>query len=238
MIEKIDYLENYTFSNYFDIACGKGWFTAVVVESCKEVTKVTGIDITSKFKEDFSKSVGEIDIVFIESDINNYNWAENTEAIDGISLSLALHHIDNINTVMKDIYTNLSDDGVVIIYEIITDGLSKSQLNHKDFHHLHGKMDRDDGEFHQDAFSLQKIQEIISAAGFSILHDELEKNDEICNRTQEVFETLQSQTEKKIEKVYGEDVPAEIMKRKNELLKNLKTHGMAPPPFYLCIGKK
>ena len=53
-----------------------------------------------------------------------------------------------------------------------------------------------------------------------------------------MLDTLQSQTENKIEKVYGDDVPAEIIKRKNELMKNLELHGMAPPPLYLCIGKK
>lgn len=238
MIEKIDYLENYTFSNYFDIACGKGWFTAVVVESCKAVEKVTGIDITSKYKEDFSKSVGDIDTAFIECDINNYNWADETNPIDCISLSLALHHIDNISTIMNDMYANLSEEGVIIIYEMIGDGLSQSQLNHKEFHHLHGKIDRDNGEFHQDVFTLEEIKEIITAAGFAILYEDLEKNDEICNMNPEVLETLQNQTEGKISRVYGSDIPDEITRRKDMLAENMKIHGFAPPPLYLCIGKK
>lgn len=238
MIEKINYLHNYEIANYYDIACGKGWFTRVVLDSCKAVAKVTGIDITDKFMDDFTTSVGEVDAAFIACDINNYNWADRSDPIDCISLSLALHHIDNINTVMKDMYANLSDDGIVIIYEMISDGLSQSQLNHKEFHHLHGKIDRDNGEFHQDVFTLEELKNLITSAGFSILHEDLEKNDEICNMDSEVLETLQTQTEGKISRVYGSDIPDEIMRRKDDLAENIIMHGFAPPPLYLCIGKR
>ncbi|NQT60522.1 MAG: class I SAM-dependent methyltransferase [Bacteroidetes bacterium] len=238
MIEKIDYLENFEFANYYDIACGKGWFTSVILESCKAVANVTGIDITEKFMQDFYESIGDIDAQFIACDINNYNWEENTEPIDCLSLSLALHHIDNINSVMSEMYTNLSEGGLLIIYEMISDGLTRSQLNHKEFHHLHGKMDRDNGEYHQDVFTLKEVKEIITSAGFSIVYENLEKNDEIRNMSPEVTETLQTQTEGKIPRVYGSDIPDEVLKRKEELLENLKIHGFAPPPLYLCIGKK
>lgn len=51
MIESIDFLKDFELSNLYDIACGDGWFTSIVLKSCKKIKQITGIDIASTFIE-------------------------------------------------------------------------------------------------------------------------------------------------------------------------------------------
>ncbi len=236
MVEIINFLENKSISNYYDVACGDGWFTSIVLKSCKQIDQITGIDITSSFEEGFYKNTNKKNAKFIKNDINKFSFAD--KEVDCMSMSLSIHHIENIESIINKIYKKLDKDGLFIAYEMINDNLTPSQKAQRQFHHLKGSIDRDNGEFHRDVFSIEEIKNMIKSAGFNIIYEDFELNNDKCNRSPKVIENITAQILKKTTSVYKTTIPSIIEKEIADLIENITKHGFAPPPLYLCIGKK
>ncbi len=65
-----------------------------------------------------------------------------------------------------------------------------------------------------------------------------ELNNDKCNRSPKVIENITAQINKKTTSVYKTTIPSIIEKEIADLIGNITKHGFAPPPLYLCIGKK
>jgi ubiquinone/menaquinone biosynthesis C-methylase UbiE len=233
MIEKIPYIQDREFQHYIDIACGEGSFTKVVIESCKSIERVTGIELNASKKEGFLKSVEHKNLQFLSIDINDHIFEE--DPIDCISLSLALHHIDGIESLLKRIIKLLAPQGLFIVHELINDNLSPAQQNQRDFHQLKARIDREHGEYHRNVYSLEEVQGMISGAGFTVLHDELKLNDTISDRDPDNLTRINTFVEEQVIQFYDGKKPDFLAEAQKKLLKNIEKHGFAPPPLYLAV---
>ena len=91
-----------------DLGCGYG-------ENCAEfkrrgASKVKGIDISEKMLDIAKAETSEID--FIRADINDLSFIR--ESYDIIFSSLALHYVEDFDTLAKNVYKILNSDGCFI----------------------------------------------------------------------------------------------------------------------------
>jgi ubiquinone/menaquinone biosynthesis C-methylase UbiE len=93
-----------------DLGCGFGHFARLCIE--QGASKVVGVDISSKMLEIARRENSHQKIEYICSAIEDVDW--NGQKFDVIVSSLALHYINDYNSLIKTIYHLLEDNGEFI----------------------------------------------------------------------------------------------------------------------------
>ncbi|MCG8573046.1 MAG: class I SAM-dependent methyltransferase [Spirochaetes bacterium] len=219
-----------------DIATGDGWFAKELDLVFQSVNKITGIDIKNNGIDQFYQHIGNSKGNFICSDIHSYHW--NDQDIDCIGISLSLHHLSDIESLLKKFYDILANNGLIFIREMITDNLTPAQKNQKTFHHLKAKMDQVVGTYHVNTYSLDNIHSMLEQTGFIKIYEQIDTNSQKCIKTQEVIESRLKVLKETAEKNYQGKIPPKISSEIRQLEKNIEQYGFSPPPIYLYIGLK
>lgn len=102
-------LKNTKFSKVLDLCTGTGDIAGLIKKSYPEA-RVFGIDFSSSMLE-IAKSRYK-DITFVEGDCEQIPFDDNF--FDVCIISFGLRNVENINTVLKEIYRVLKKDGIFI----------------------------------------------------------------------------------------------------------------------------
>ena len=81
-----------------------------------------------------------------------YVYGQEDNSFDIISLSNSLHHLENPKEIFAEMERVLAQYGIIIINEMISDGLSKRQKSHLKLHHFAAEVDRALGGTHNETF--------------------------------------------------------------------------------------
>ena len=105
-------------SRVLDVGCGGGWLTAFLSKNNK-INQILSIDSSLSYLDDYLPMV----VNLLGGDINKVETIQGLfspiiledESIDTIVISSALHHADNINTVLVEFYRVLKPVGYLMI---------------------------------------------------------------------------------------------------------------------------
>lgn len=150
------YLEQYKKAKILDVGTGRGDFISLIDYLYKDYSEICGTDLTEKLLEN-NKIVFKDNkrITFIKDDILNTNLPK--KSYDIVCLSNTLHHLADINITIDSMKNLLKDDGIIIINEMFSDNLNKSQVSHRLLHHFAAKVDREIGRYHDETFTKNEI---------------------------------------------------------------------------------
>jgi SAM-dependent methyltransferase len=81
---------------------------------------------------------------------------------------MALHHLPDIQTSLKEMLRVVKPGGWIIVNELFSDNLNTAQEVHKIFHHFRSKIDRLTGIYHQETFEKEQILHLVKSAGIQI----------------------------------------------------------------------
>ena len=168
-----DFFANKQVASILDAGSGTGDF----IEVLKNVfprSKITGIDPNTESLQEAEKKYP--DVSFIEMSAEKLDFGDNT--FDLASISMALHHLPNVQKALKEMQRVVKPDGWIIVNELFSDNLNPAQEVHKMFHHFRSKIDRLTGVNHQETFKKEEIREMIKQSGIQILFD-FENNNEV-----------------------------------------------------------
>jgi ubiquinone/menaquinone biosynthesis C-methylase UbiE len=157
------YFSESEINSILDIGTGSGDFIEVLQDVFPQA-QITGVDPDNESLQEAIKkypgvSFGEMRAEILEFADNSFDLA---------SISMALHHLPDIQTSLKEMLRVVKPGGWIIVNELFSDNLNPSQEVHKIFHHFRSKIDRLTGIYHQETFEKEQILHLVKSAGIQI----------------------------------------------------------------------
>ena len=163
MEKLVNYFRGKEVKSILDVGTGSGDFIAVLKEVFPE-TQITGIDPDTESLQEATKKYP--DVCFIEMGGEKLEFADDT--FDVASISMALHHLPDIQTVLKEMQRVVKPGGWIIVNELFSDNLNQAQEVHKMFHHFRSRIDRLSGIYHQESFEKEQILQMVKSSRIQI----------------------------------------------------------------------
>jgi len=220
-----------------DIATGSGHFLDHVASMKLDRGNgmSVGVDTSSVHIEKAKEIHKDKNYEFMVMDGHHLLFEE--DRFDVVMISNSLHHMERPEMVLKEMIRVLKKEGLLIIYEMVSDQLTPMQETHKLLHHYWAKVDRLTGICHQETYSRSDLLSLIS------VHLELEEVhaeiiEDIVEDSAEMHQTLINAMDSYLKK--SEPLPDyPSLKAENELLlERIDQIGFALAPEYLLIFKK
>ena len=159
----INYFLDKEIYKILDVGTGSGDFIAVLKDVFPK-TLITGVDPdTESLREAANKYP---DFSFVEMCAENLKFVDNS--FDLASISMALHHLPDIQTALKEMQRVVKPGGWIIVNELFSDNLNAAQEVHKMFHHFRSRIDRLTGINHNETFKKEQILQRVKTAGIQI----------------------------------------------------------------------
>ncbi len=155
-----------------DVGTGSGDFIPVL----KEVfpgAQIIGIDPNAESLKE--ARVKHPDANFGEMNAENLKFADNSFEV--ASISMALHHLSDVQKALNEMKRVVKKDGWIIVNELFSDYLNPAQEVHKMFHHFRSRIDRLNGISHHETFKKEQIIEMVKTSGIQILLEFEHKNE-------------------------------------------------------------
>lgn len=114
-----------------DLGCGYGWHCRYAVEQGAE--SVLGIDLSEKMIAEAEKRNKDEKITYRVCSVEEYEYPE--EAYDCVISNLALHYIEDIDSVYRKIYQTLSAQGTFLLnieHPVFTAGVNEDWIYDED----------------------------------------------------------------------------------------------------------
>jgi len=161
-----DFFTDKQVASMLDVGTGTGDFLEVL-KNVFPKAKITGIDPNTESLQEAAEKFP--DVSFAEMGAENLTFNENS--FDLVSISMALHHLPDVQKALKEMQRVVKPGGWIIVNELFSDNLNKSQEVHKMFHHFRSKIDRLTGISHHETFEKKEILKMITKAGIQVLFD-------------------------------------------------------------------
>lgn len=226
-----DFFKKIEINSIVDAGTGTGDFIAVLNEVFPN-SEISGFDPNSESiaiaKEKYPK------IKFFEMGVESIDFEDST--FDLASISMALHHVPDVQNSLKELQRLVKPGGWIIVNELYSDNLNQAQVTHKLYHHFRSKIDRLIGVSHNETFKKDEIIKMVKDSGIGIkLHfkNHIKRKEEDSKVLEERIEKMNLMLEKiKHLPDYNLLLP-EIDVFKDRVLK----YGFQSPPRVVIVGQ-
>lgn len=231
MKQLTDFFEGKQVNRILDVGTGTGDFVKVLKNVFPEA-EITGVDPLEESLEEAKRNYPDVHFQKMAGE----KLAFENSQFDVVSISMALHHLPDIQTVFIEMKRVLKPEGWMIINELVSDGLNPAQEVHKMFHHFRSTIDRMLGEHHREAFTRAEIPAIIHNAGLRIelqFIDERGTPDSPANYSVRI-----EKMEEHLERVKENAEYKTLKQQLKEFSKMIEVHGFQPSSRMVIVGKK
>lgn len=163
MKQLTEFFQDKQVKKVLDVGTGTGDFLTVLKEAFP-AADITGIDPSGESLQVAQKN--HPGVVFREMTAEHLDFTDNT--FDAAAVSMALHHLPDIQKSLAEMQRVVKPGGWIIINELFSDNLNQAQEVHKMYHHFKSKIDRLLNVSHNETFKKEEILEMIKDAGIEI----------------------------------------------------------------------
>jgi ubiquinone/menaquinone biosynthesis C-methylase UbiE len=149
-----------------DVATGDGGFIGKLIDAFADYDEAIGVDITDKNFEEAEKKFEKDRVSFMKADAADLHLF-NDDSFDTVSIAAGLHHLPDIQAVIREMKRVLKPGGILIIREMFCDNLKEKQLSDVYLHHWSAKIDRLLGISHNSTLKKQEIIDIVENLGLT-----------------------------------------------------------------------
>lgn len=149
-----------------DVCTGKGVFIETLMKTLKAFDGFVGVDIAEEdlvvAREEFQGQ----SVQFVEMDAEHLGFKG--ASFDTVCMANSLHHLDNVQRVLREMKRVLKPGGVFIVEEMYRDGAqSEAQRTTMMEHHWGAKIDRIQGITHNETFIRNQIEGLLNTLHFT-----------------------------------------------------------------------
>lgn len=163
MEQLTDFFRHTEVNEILDVGTGTGDFIPVLTKIFRNA-RITGVDPNVLSLHTAAEKYS--DVLFAEMNGENLNFDDQT--FDIASISMALHHLPDVQKSLKEMKRVVKKDGWIIVNELFSDNLNPAQEVHKMFHHFRSSIDRILGISHNETFKKEEILKMVAEAGIEI----------------------------------------------------------------------
>lgn len=225
-------LLNKDLGKVLDIGTRRGEFLFRLKEYSRSYDELIGIDTNEKEIE-LLKEKEEDNIHFLKMD--GYSLEYPDEYFDTVALSNTLHHLNDINVMLKEMLRVLKKGGYLVINEMFHDNQSLSRQTHGLMHILEGEIDTELGRIHNKTLTKKEIVNIVENLGMkSFEMTEYFETSEFDKKAQKKYEKL----DKMLLSVKDSPKYNNFEEKAKNIKKNYKQHGIKRCEQLLIVGVK
>jgi ubiquinone/menaquinone biosynthesis C-methylase UbiE len=149
-----------------DVGTQEGDFINTLMKTLKGYNSFVGIDISANDLKKAREQFKDAPVNFMEMNAETMSFPENH--FDTVCISYSIHHLENIDTVLAEMYRVLKPGGNFIIQELYSDGeQTEAQRFNRDVHNLNVKIDTILGIPHFEALTRQGLKDSVNKVGLS-----------------------------------------------------------------------
>ena len=149
-----------------DVGTDNGDFIKVLMKTLKDYNSFTGIDISEDEMKKGKEQFTDAPVSFIVMNAERMTFQENQ--FDTVCASYSIHHLENIDPVLAEMYRVLKPGGTFIIQEMYSDGeQTAAQHVDMDVHRLNVKVDSLIGVPHFEMLTRQKMRDLVNNVGLN-----------------------------------------------------------------------
>lgn len=142
-----------------DIATGGGGFIHFLLDGLKDYTEIIGIDTNDRssvfmdtFKEKPAIRFEKMDGLHLTFDDNSF---------DTVTIANSLHHFDEPQVVLEQMFRVLRPGGHLILNEMYCDNQTETQMSHVLLHHWWAEIDQLNGVTHHKTYPREEMISMI-----------------------------------------------------------------------------
>lgn len=216
-----------------DVASGAGEFIDTIREF-RDVELITALDrslLSRKFI--FNKHP---DVQFVLGDAANMPFENNF--FDTACISNSLHHMPDIQSVLREMLRVLRPGGVLVVNEMHRDAYDEVSMNHVLLHHWAAAIDRKSGRYHDETFTRTKLERLVESIGLEeLIESEYEWPIE-DPRAKDIIEPKIKGIENALARLSGKNGFDELIKMGETIKCSIIEKGYAPAPYLFFKGIK
>lgn len=219
-----------TIQSVLDVGTGPGNFIPVLKEALPNA-RITAVDPNTDSLSEAKKIYP--DVIFKEMVGEHLDFVNNT--FDVATISMALHHLPDIEKSLKEMQRVVKPGGWIIVNELFSDNLNSAQEVHKQMHHFRSKIDRLKGISHNETLSKNKILELIEKSGLEILLH-FENREEHKKATVEDINERSKKMKVILEDINGQPEYHELENEISNITAALLKHGFEMATRIVIVG--
>ena len=231
MNQLIDFFDGKNVKRVLDVGTGPGHFIHILLSIFPDA-EITGVDPDEKSLEEAAITFPGVGFKIMKGE--KINFQDN--AFDLASISMALHHLSDVQKTLKEMQRVVKTGGWIIVNELYSDGLNPAQEVHKRMHHFRSRIDRINGICHNESFTRKEILQMIEKSGLDI--EFYFENSSVANPP--TPEEIQERKEKlgiSLEQIKGHPEYNELAKEIPLIETELDQHGFAMANRLVVVGR-
>jgi ubiquinone/menaquinone biosynthesis C-methylase UbiE len=147
-----------------DVATQKGGFIRTLMKALKDYSSFVGIDLLEENVRDARNDVKDAPITFQMMNAEMMEFADNE--FDTVCMAHSIHHLENIDKVLGELYRVLRPGGQLILQESFSDGYqTEAQYVEIEAHTLDAEIDRLFNIPHFKTKTKQELVQIFNSIG-------------------------------------------------------------------------
>ena len=150
-----EYFKHISGGRVLDVATGGGGFVQFLKDSLKDYSEIIGVDVPSTRLAGTQEKFAGDPIWFIG--MNAAALAFDAASFDTVTIANSLHHLDDVDGVLREMYRVLRPGGRIIVVEMFRDNQTPAQLSHVLLHHWWARVNRLEGIVHYPTMTRQQI---------------------------------------------------------------------------------
>ena len=219
-----------------DIGCGSGQFIEILIQSLGSFDSVTGVDVDESVLEEAGMKYQGETYRFLKASTQSLPFEDGS--FDFVSISKALHHVENDRQALNEMKRVLKQGGYFLINEMIRDGLSASQQSHLLYHHLRSEIDQLLGVSHNTTYFRSDLLDLIYSAGLEdLVVTEYQPEEPAPKDPANVDEYITRMTNW-LDEIAAHPERENYNKRMAVLQEHFRENGISRPTQIIAMGKK
>lgn len=218
------FLNHYDFKKILDVGTGNGNFIKMIASMTNDFEEIVGIDEIEVAISTSQKNFEDERIRF--QLMSGYKMEFEDDTFDMVCLSNTLHHLDDIKGLFKEMERVVVPGGVILINEMIANGLSKRQKSHLKIHHFAAEIDRACGDIHYETMVATDVLKTLTDNSELEIRDAWNLTFERpADNTKEEIDWLISTIDRLLKKMEDKDNYQDYVKQGEKIKKYIKKNG-------------
>ena len=228
-----------------DVGCGTGELTRRLASGIPGPVSILGIDSDKDSIDEARRYTDHRGVRYRVLDLHDLTSSEGR--FDVVSMGNTLHHLGDPVAALDRMRSLKSSDGVGLIVETFSDGLSAPQENTRDIHHFKARIDSLNGRIHRQTYAQDEVFALLHTAGCEILewcrdedhHDD--QDDQLdaqpLDDTGLILAEAAEFLDDYLEFARGMESYPELSVQAHQLKKRIAATGLAEPPTLVILWR-
>ncbi|MFA5007016.1 MAG: class I SAM-dependent methyltransferase [Candidatus Izemoplasmatales bacterium] len=154
-------LSRFPKARILDVGTGVGNFIPLLAETAGDFTSILGIDQSENAVAAARRNFPDDPRIRFER-MEAAAMTFPDAAFDVVALSNTLHHLQDPVPVFRAMERVLAPQGILLINEMVSDGLDDRQVSHRELHHFAAAVDTVLGIHHEETYTRVRIAEVLA----------------------------------------------------------------------------